>query len=468
MENLRPQSGQKLLIVLDPRPLDDRLKSVTARRSFEIKDKACIDVVDRWIARRVLERAEPHELCFGDPYGARCVWRETETRSTIGRYLKAASGDRQLSPHSLRHSLITLAAFRAGRDTDSERLLHALSGSVGHESTATTLEHYFHGADEQLWNALRSAAASLKVTQRAASEWLGCRPDRFRKRVSRCSVDSSAYVTQVLEQASSALTIPNISDDFEIGVRRCPDAPKTSRQRVPLHAVLHICKDLHAGLPCTAVAARSDVSPLEIRKIAARISERAGLSNDRELSDTQWNFRVAEAFHRISSFADFTRLDQPIVQRLLVYGSRSNRALQLEAASLSWESIRSGSYISLERPSTAIGLLTFLANAGESASRLIVRLAPRQGDHPQETLRLERNACERIVAVFAKEPNVERCEERRGRPRAYLLIRTSEKKTARDEAHPASAELALGGFHALMLSACLWRELNREAHACLA
>ncbi len=458
VENLRLYGGGKLLLVLDPRPLDDKLKTVTARRSFLIEDRTCIDLVDRWVARRILEQAKPHELCFGDPYDFRGVWRQTETQATIGRYLKAASGDRQLSPHSLRHNLVTLTALSAKSDTDPERLLHALSASVGHESTATTLDDYYHLADQQVWSALHRAAARLEVTQRAASEWLGCRQDRFRKRVSRCSLGSSDYITQVLEQASSTVPIRDVCEDFEIGARRSPHVPKTSPQQVPFFTVLHVCKDLHAGLPCTAVAARSDINPLEIRKIASCISDRAGLSVSWALSDAQLGFRVDEAFKRLSSFADFTRLDQPSMHHLAELASRTQRATELEQASLSWEVIRVGSYLSLERPSSAFDLLKFLARAQVSVKQLVLRVARRSNDDDREVRRLERTAAARLADVFLAPPRIEHCKERRGRPRAYLLIGPAEGIE-----QPSSAALGLGGLHALMLTACVWRAVKGES-----
>jgi hypothetical protein len=133
----------------------------------------------------------------------------------------------------------------------------------------------------------------------------------------------------------------------------------------------------------------------------------------------------------------------------------SARSDELVAGTESWRLLRRGAYVGLDRPHLAVGLLQLLKAADVSPSSIRVRFAHRSCDSNEDRRALEKAVRERIRGVLGADVIVECASERRGRPRAYLLVGS-------ENASRSSAALGLKGFHLLLFVASIYVELARS------
>ena len=106
LRNLR-RINDALEIEVCPMLRDGRLKSSSARRVVEICDLRARDLVLAWITRREKEDALGEDLLFGDPHRPQQTYRLGLFYVMINQLLKAVTGDREVSLHTLSHTWIS-------------------------------------------------------------------------------------------------------------------------------------------------------------------------------------------------------------------------------------------------------------------------------------------------------------------------------------------------------------------------
>ncbi|MET0660899.1 MAG: hypothetical protein ABW110_22395, partial [Steroidobacteraceae bacterium] len=410
--------------------------------------------VEEWLARRRGEGAHDTDLLFGYPDGARRVWHWHRTASLLGQLLKAASGDRSLSLHALRHAKVTDFAVTLPLTPDGERQFELFSAQRGHESSEITRRHYDHSGDKVLRRVLAELEVEDQVSYAAGAQWLGVSEAALRKRASRSTLPRAAFLAQELAAKVNVFAIPDVRIDFEFCERVAPEHLANDSEGA-FASVLCICRELDAGASSAAVALRHDWGPAKVLRIARMVIEEARLSWSTDQNDARLQYRLHEAFERVRRASDFSRLEQPKHARVLEFAQQPANEDKLLAAVRAWTTIRLGPYLSLERPERAMELVEFLAAAGVKSEQLVARIAPLPEDSADDTRHLERAVTERIASFFRQPVPLQRGAGRRGRPRAYLLF-------AEEGGAAASAAVSARGLNALMLAASIWQCMRLE------
>lgn len=455
MEGVRDAEPHRLTVAFDPLPSSDRQKTPAAIRDLSIRDPVATQVLRAWHRRRVREGAHPRDLLFGDPHAPRRICREGETAALLSTLLKAATGDRDVSIHTLRHSRVTFDLMEVTAGVDADRRAEQISAAIGHASSATTHHHYDHGHDLGLRRLLDHLERRIDLPERAASGWLDVRPGTLRKRWSRARVAASEWIWTALADRRTRLPIRSVVSDVRLGIPAPVDLHAAER-RATVNDVLRILGDVLAGHSPASVALRTDLPEPIVRRVlhcALSLAGRAVI--DAEL-DGRPDLLLAFALKAARPFVDLGAARQPKLQPLLAYFAERTVPQEpgepdLRAVCAAWRSCLVGRYVSLESQVAAVVLLRFLAAAGIGAQSVIVRLAPSASeghDHLADQLR------ERCLAALGAMPRIERCAPRRGRPPAYLLLGADRKSPA------ASREADSGGLHALMWSLEIWLALH--------
>jgi hypothetical protein len=448
--------GDVLILSFDPRTTDGSLKSLRSRRQVRVEGEEAVLAARYWTALRQSELATATSLYFGCPDGTHLVWRRVASLVGIGLLIKEATGVRSLGPHVLRHTRATEAAESIEPTPCGQRQFHAFAASLGHGADVTTHRDYNHSCDLVLYRQLEKLQRDLPTSWDSEAGWLGISVAALRKRASRSALDRATFLTQSLEAVVADLHVPDVTCGFSF-IERTPPQWSCPGAELSFGDVLAVCRDAADDVPVDAIAARTLVEPRIVRRVLRRLVAEAQVSTSMEESDARLRSRVREALDRLRRVADFGRLGQAKTAPLVAFSVRDTSKPMLLRASLAWERVRRGRYISLERPEDVRELLEFLRDAGVIVDQLVAVIdsSDRAGDSGAG--RLERNLHARFADVFDRAPRVHHVRPRGGRPRAYLLFRD------RGQRGQPPAAVSVAGFQALMLAASAWRQLLEEA-----
>ncbi|MEW5880432.1 MAG: hypothetical protein AB1761_08310 [Pseudomonadota bacterium] len=451
MQGVRDAEPHRLDVAFDPLPSTDRHKTPAAVRELSVRDRVAVQTLLAWHRRRVREGAQPRDLLFGDPHAPRRIWREGETVALLSALLKAATGDRDISIHTLRHSRVTFEFMEFGDGVDADRRAERISAAIGHQSSATTHYHYDHGHDLALRTRLDNLERRIDLPERAASSWLGVRAGTLRKRWSRARVAAIDWIWNALADRGQRLPMLSVVSDYALGIPAPVDLGLAER-RATVADVLRVLCDTLAGHSVASIALRTDLPEPIVRRVLRSALSLAGRATvDAEL-DGCLDLLLSAALKSARPYVDLTATSQRKLRPLLAYLAARTAAQQpgepdLQAVCAAWRGCLAGRYVSLESQRAAFVLLRFLAAAGIGARSIVVRLASSAGEddtHLADQLR------ERCFAALGAMPRIERCAPRRGRPRAYLLL-------GADRDSPAAArEVGGGGLHAVMWCLEVW------------
>lgn len=429
------------IVSIDPRPGDGQIKTRGSRREVEIREKGVVRELDAWLALRRSEGAEAWSLLFGCPDGKHLPWRRSESLDFISQLLKAATGDPSIGPHALRHSDITHRGWATEFSPSGEQSYHSFSASKGHGADVSTRRDYDHSSDLVLAREMDELNGSVKLTLAATARWIGTGEVALRKAASRSGQPRQVFVMARLAAAVRHLKIDDVTSDFSFA-RRCRfdglaqlDEPGGDG----LLPLLLFCRDLGKGCSVETAAARHLVSIDLARSVATAFLGDIP-SNDAGLLALQVDRAVAA-----NRGVDFGRLEQDKYKPLLAYASSSTSDPAFHAASVSWQRIRRGKYLSLESPDDAEDLLRLLAASGVKAQQLIVC-------SDSDTASVD--AVRLIRFVFSALPQVNHTAARGGRPRSYLQL------MAANDAVGGPSGAGTSGLGALMLVASISRQVR--------
>jgi integrase len=455
MEDVR-YFGEVLILSIDPRPSDGSIKSLRSRRQVRIEGEEVVSAARQWTALRQAELASATSLFFGCPDGTHLVWRRVASLVGIGRLIKEASGVRLLGPHVLRHTRATEAAESTEPTPCGQRQFHAFAASLGHGADVTTHRDYNHSWDWVLFRQLEKLQRDLATSWDSEAGWLGITSAALRKRASRSGLDRAAFVASALEEAVADRHVPDVHSGFSFVERTAPEWPRPG-EGLCFRDALAVCRDAANDVPVDAIAARTLVEPRIVRRVLRRLVAEGRVSASMEESDARLRSRVREAMDRLRRIADFSRLGQPKMAPLVAYSVRDTTKPMLLRASLAWERVRRGSYVSLERPEDVRELLEFLHDAGVSVEQLVAVIDSNDRSGDSGSGRLERSVLARFADAFHQAPRLHYVRPRSGRPRAYLHF------MERGQKGQPPAAVSMAGVQALMLAASAWRHLLEEA-----
>lgn len=456
VQNVRIDPNGEVWLAIDPRHADGTLKTHAGRRPhLQLSDPHAVAALISWRTRRIKEGAAGTDLLFGGSYGTRRAMDWSRTVCMLLALLKCASGDRLVSLRTLRHSKVTRFAVQLPMSPEGERRFDRFSSRMGHETSETTRRHYDHSSDEVLRRVSTKLESDVKVSWSAAAQWLETSESALRKRFYRSQLACCDFLARMLAERVAKLATPDISSDFQFRERTAPEGPED--EEVGFAQVLSVCREIDSGANLKELVERGDGPAAEVRRIARRLVELAGLPWPIDGGDSAIRHRLDRALGRIGRWADFGRLAHPRYAQLVGFALYPSNMHVLLLAAAAWEENLSNGYVALDEPQRLVELLHFLAAAGVRGSQVIACISPGRMDEAQAASDLEQSIIERAVTCFGEPMSIRHRKARAGRPRAYLTLSMSDGPVA-----PASA--GIRGLNALMLAASIWRYI-REGSA---
>lgn len=463
IKNIRIWDGN-LEIEISPMRRDGRLKSSSSRRVMLIDDSEAKEIIIEWVKRRKLEGALMEDLLFADPYSPSYGYKPGQMYVMINTLLKAASGDDDVSFHTLSHTLISQRMENAliAEHTADINMLDIVAAEVGHVSSQTGLLHYFHFFERLIRHFLDKSIQTIPLTSLKVSELSSLSSEAYRQRCSRNKKSSGkekmAIAWEAITESLPVLLVPEVKSTCELA-----DAEPPSVIHKPNLATYKDCMDvlsgLAEGLPVSAISSRSNLPEEEIGSLArsaCRLLEQLGLleksfheySCEKAVSDFQLGVNNPSA-----NAIKFDRVWHPKLDSLREFLLGSAKMEVLRAGLQSWGSCFQKGYLSLVRPSQAAGLVNLLKAAEISVDRLLVCASFSNSANDNQERVLLSQVCSLFTSVYPIQPKFDLKKPRRGRPKTFLVLSGVDLEV--NEEMP-SAAASMGGLNALLFAAYLF------------
>jgi hypothetical protein len=337
---------------------------------------------------------------------------------------------------------------------------------AGHASAGTTFVHYFHTFELPLRWSLDRAIADV-LSWPSVKRYLTMKHDDYRKRCSRMvkrTIVRSAGEAALLLLEPYQTRIDQLPD-VDAGVHLMePVVPARLGQQTPtsLLDVIHILKDIQAGIAGDAIGSRCACSTGLIHAISAagtKVLQRLGEMDPRiDYGESDENL---VNLHTVLAGSVGTRVvpqdaEQAKLSPLREYLAANIPSEMTLAGLASWQSCYHKGYVSLLEPALASGFVTLLEAAAMPRERIVIRHASSPAAIGNSASQQTSETLEhvRILSIFGATggvaPNWDSISPRRGRPSSYLVI-SSVKPVSGCEL--PSAAVGIGGLNALLLCA---------------
>ncbi len=458
-----------------PLPRDGRPKTQSARRVQPLIDPSVRQEITEWVEQRRAEGAAGEDLLFGDPYHSSRVYRKGQLYVAINRLLKTATGDPDVSLHTLSHTWISQAVRQAllnGESSAAVNPLDVIATYAGHMTVQTSLESYSHLFEEALRHYVDTALSQLRISSADAARWVGVSGAALRQRKATAGViGPSKYWTAILSQ-NSGTSFSSVADGIDMATPQRPVWLDKSAI-AGFETVLQVCADLAAGKPTAVVAMRCRQSEAWLAQLVLDAADllrgfqasRGLFPSGRPTLKTALTVLASLDEHRLSGF-DFTRISQPKYALLRDYlGRVSISEPFIQAALAAWQQCYRGRYLILDdgghSPSPTTALAGLLQKSGVPVEQLAITVSTRDPHSPDhEDKVLEARLTESFLCHYRVPPMVDWKTPHPGRPKCYL---TWSSTPLPESLSPASCSIA--GFNALMLAACLYLQLGNSTTA---
>ena len=258
LSSLRP-AGDDLLIEIAPRRSHHSGKSSAARRMLTLRNAEHCMIVKVWLQRRETESAEPGDLLFGDPHQSDKGYKLGACQRLLNQMLRSATGDPDISFHSLRHSVICqelLQPLMKAGDHHTISPTHQTAVESGHRHESTTFINYFHMPEGSIRFWIDKAVASHLDSPAVAAKWLG-RPAATLRQGRLRAANQSDFLTQQLRTLALsrvAAAVPVTAEEHR------PSAsvlrPPTS---VPVSSLRRLLQDIKGPYSMSGMCSRNNV-----------------------------------------------------------------------------------------------------------------------------------------------------------------------------------------------------------------
>lgn len=463
IKNVRIWDGS-LEIEISPMRRDGRLKTSSSRRVMLINDSEAKEIIIEWVKRRKLEGALMEDLLFADPYSPSYGYKPGQMYVMINALLKAATGDDDVSFHTLSHTLISQRMENAliSEHAADINMLDIVAAEVGHVSSQTGLLHYFHFFERLIRHFLDKSIQAIPLTSLKVSEISSLSSEAFRQRCSRDKKSSGkekmAIAWGAITESLPCLLVPDVKSACEM-VNAEPPGVIHKPNLASYKDCLDVLSGLSEGLSISAISARSNLPEKEVSDLArsaCRLLEQLGLieklfherNGDRAVSD----FQLAVNAPGVNAIR-FDRVWQSKYDSLRDYLFGSADMEILNAGLQSWCSCFQKGYISLVRPSQAAGLVNLLKAAEISVDRLLVCASFSNSAKENQERVLLSQISSLFTSVYPIQPNFDLKKPRRGRPKAFLVLSGVDLEV--NEEMP-SAAASMGGLNSLLFAANLF------------
>ena len=315
-------------------------------------------------------------------------------------------------------------------------------------------------------NALRQ---DLELSSLLAAPLLGLRPDALRQQASRARKDINSLAWSVLQQPTTFLSASRVSLEFFWCAPNCPENVSQADKQLTVCVVESVLNDILRGLTSPTVARRYGWNEAAVEAMISQLittnSEQARrIFPDKAAKRAAPILTVAGSLSALG--IDFDRRKQTKYLALTDGLDGKVEDAGLRRGLTSWERCYRGTYIALDKPQDALGLLSLLklCNTDPNVLRVCIQSAgasetPCDGDElapaaisampapVNHNTKLLRSGIEQaFTAVFPLTPRVTLVHPNRNRPDAYL--QWDSKDTA---AAPGAAGGSTAGLSAVMV-----------------
>lgn len=382
-------------------------KSRAARRVARLGLASQCGAIVELLQRRTADGAALDDLLLGDPQRGERLYCAGRLSMLVHGLLRSATGDQEVSFHTLRHTVLTALVSEAMCEPDVTRrqlLLDRATEAAGHKSVSTTVAVYFHLPSQSLRRKTDAALVPLfsrPVVQRAWAARLG------RGQTQRC-----------FELAATAADMRNVS--LEPSQRSAGGRAAD----MPLDRIRGTLRDIRAGRPLSEVTSRSGLSGSELLKLAAA-AEQVALTLGRTPSIRGLGLERRNPEEALKDASKAVRalpisFDPCGVPPHAGVWRRLGNARQSDDAVAAWLRCYQKGWLSLEEHSDFEPLVSFLAQSKTPASHLEIRYASKGGDVLTPTPSSQAALC--VHVHFGSSVPEKPVDVRAGRPSTYLIV----------------------------------------------
>jgi len=433
--------AEAILVNVASKPGHTSLKSKAAARSFEISTPQARELLVAWTERRRQEAAGGDDLLFGDPDDPKRLCEMGASYAAVITALKQATGDREVSFHTCRHtnaSASICSALIAGTEPSIFPLVQ-IQRRIGHSNLITTFLTYFHLYERPMRHHLDQALAQ-QVTSADLNRWTGIPAPTLRKWKSRGGLCPSAWITKACWHAfppTDTSSLPPPAEVRPVNGRSVPLIDLTVSQ------IVRILGHIQSGMSADGICSANSITPESLIVIFSHVVRMRG-DGPIDLNADDLAPAAAAALQAL----DLSRLDWPRWKVLVRHSDTRPVAGRGELVDC-WRAHGGGDGLDVCDPEAVLELLQALAKSAFESRHFRLRIS--RGQEWSSTWTADTKREHRIALVladvFGAEVPIEMVKPRRGRPFAYLVPLT--------KAHP-SATVPPAVVDSKSLSACMF------------
>jgi hypothetical protein len=369
---------------------DGKLKTPSARRVLTIRDDDAQRSIIAWTTRREKEGAIGEDLLWGDPHQPSRVYQLGRMYAIINQLLRAVTGDRNVSLHTLSHSWISISirdALIAGSDIDINPL-DVIAVSAGHMTVQTSLTHYFHLFEVPLRHFLDLGLSRLEVTSADAERLSGTSADALRQRTRSRRGNPRAVYWEAILGSPCGDALPYVADAFST---TSPQPPAVlSTVSIPKFSkVANALSDLTAGLPKSVVALRCGQDEAWVDRLVTAavdiLRDLPGLKLDgsRRNASADDELAALQGLQRSDRIGiDFRRADQEKFLPLRTMLESATGDTLDRTALGAWEACYRGRFLAFENPDRAAPLIRMLGAARVPFEQIAISVSAKDPSNP--------------------------------------------------------------------------------------
>ena len=387
--------------------------------------------------------------------------------AVLNQLLKAATGERDISFHTLRHTAISeklTQCLQSSPLVDINRLA-LVAVESGHSSLSTTFKSYFHTYEYGLRiNLNEGLRRTVDVTSQMAERLVSAKAATIRKRAARCGLGIQEFVWQEFAQGAISQGFDRVEQGFRMCAPIQPIQQHTLPPSITPTVALDALTELMAGASTASVASRfaipSALFAQSIEKFLTVCHEHGRMAWPGGLGRRMvppGSVQQALELLRI----DLRRARQVKYRALGSFLSNDVERDALRAVIRSWTSVHRGGYLHLDETGLAVDLYRFLNKSGVNPFNLRICIADSriEGRFSVEVQTLLAVVCNDFANCFGQSPRVSSVQHRPGRPRCYLAWDAPSDFGGNSSEAPPSAGASVAGLHGWMLASQFYCDL---------
>lgn len=476
-------------IDLAPGLADTPLKSSESRRSLLITDLVARAAIEKWVKRRRLEEQRAQQTdgtgsegssvrtsayLFGDVENPRRLKDGGAIVRLLNQLLKAATGDPEVSFHTLRHTIASAATNRSlSGDIQEINPIDVDAATMGHKSGTTQLVSYSHLScavirslvDQDFLRHGHLSSIHVEYWTHGDVKAATYRQTLFRMRAKDPDFSEEDLALATVKSTCARREVPLAHAGMNLVAAVSP-VKQNLVDQLAFDQVLGCLIDLSNGLGVQQVALRQRMEASQVDAAlthAGRIARLIVGERDHRVDARSYGLQVLQDPDggRLGFSPSFKHLQREHWQILRGDICRSAQNQDLALAIRYWLSNARGEYLGLrEDDGDLLGMLSFLGSSKLNSSLIHIHANGEIADGRvnEASLHAVTGACKDKIG---NNLSIVHRRYRAGRPAMYLVIGTPPQTDGREMRQGAGFSMV--GFHCLMWAAAVHQDLLKSA-----